>query len=350
MKYTFALLGLFTVSLAEARPLEVNVRDYGWLTSFPALRDVLDFYLQGVENDINQEQPILNPSRLNYGNARSGILASKGLGTDYVNDPLKYQVSIGIGATWDGEKDVALQDEISGIGAASALSVGVRLNEKTMGFINLGSFTYSRILPTGDIDIAGDIKATNLGMHLRYDLMERRGNERWGWGGIKIHVGYEYNSNTVDLISDIDKRLEVDTGGAGLLEGRLTGKPTYTIKTRTHSVPLELSSSLFFLKILSFYGGFGADINYGRSKGSGKLKGDISSLACTSGICVGETVLPQLEAQANYDAVSDIRNISLRGFAGLQVDLPMRLHSFVQVEQMLGTEVIGVSAGLKYSF
>src|SRR5687768_11553812 len=111
---------LLIASHSYARPIDVTVRDYGWLTSFPIFRDVLDFYLQGVENDVNEEQPIIDPWRINYGTANSSVLAAKGLGTDYVNDPQKFMVTLGLGAAWDNEKDIAIRDEISGAGAASS--------------------------------------------------------------------------------------------------------------------------------------------------------------------------------------------------------------------------------------
>jgi hypothetical protein len=350
VKVLSSLFLLLSISTAHTRPIEVKVRDYGWLTSFPALRDVLDFYLQGVENDLNEEQSILNPARVNYGTANSSVIAPKGLGTDYVNNPQKYQVSLGVGVAWDDERDVALRDDISGAAAASSVTIGRRLNDKVMIYVNFGTFDYSRNIPSGDFDIAGDLKSTNLGIHLRYDLIESRRNEGVSWGGVKVHAGYEYNSNTVDLISDIKEKLEVDIGGAGRLEGVLIGKPILEVTTRTHSIPLEISTSVFFLRAVSLYGGFGIDMNYGQSKGEGDVKGDVATLACTSGVCVGETVIPQLEVQANYDAVSEIRTVTLRGFLGLQVDLPQGLHAFAQAQKMFGTEVLGVSGGMTYSF
>lgn len=348
MKYL--LLFIFLTTNLYARPIEIRVRDYGWITSFPVVRDVLDFYLQEIENDINDQQPVLNPKRLNYGTANSTVLAAKGLGTDYVNEPEEYLISLGVGAAWDGQKNEALKDEISGVGGATSLSVGKKLKDRLMGFVNIGTLKHNQNIPGDDIDIAGDIETFNLGFHARYDLVQKQGTDFWGWGGIKVHVGYEYSRNDVDLSTDLDEPLLVDSGGQGIIEGRLTGKPTFEVKTITHSIPLEVSSNVLFLNIFSAYGGLGADYNYGESVGKGKTKGDFTTLACTSGACVGETVLPQLEVQANYDAKSQVKDLTFRAFGGLQMDLPMNLHVFGQVEQILGTKVIGLNTGLKYSF
>ncbi len=363
MKFLFIFTSFLFLSSAHARPIEISVRDYGWITSFPVIRDVLDFYVQGVENDVNDDQPILDPSRVNYGTANSSVMASKGLGTDYVNNPEKFSVSLGLGAAWDAEKDVAIRDEISGAAAASSVTIGARMNQftdrsnifgldtnKLMGYVNFGVFQHSQVIPGRDIDIAGDINATNFGLHLRYDLMDKTDGEWFGWGGLKLHVGYEFNDNDVELTSTLDEVLEVDTGGAGTLSGRLTGKPTLEVETLTHSFPLEISTSFYFLKAFSFYLGTGADLNIGNSESRGDVKGDISTLACTSGVCVGETVLPQLEAQANYEAKSQVRNLTFRAFTGLQVSLPFNFHAYGQASTMLGTDVIGLTGGLRYIF
>lgn len=338
-----------------ARPIEVRVRDYGWLTSVPVAKTALDNYLNSVEDDINEEQPIINPKRVNYGTANSSVLAAKGIGADYVNTPEKYEISLGLGVAWDEERDVAIRDEISGAAAASGLSVGVPmkhvLNEnifgldrnRMMGFLSFGFFRAGQSIPGQDVNIAGKIDSSNASAHLRYDLLQR---DNWA---VRVLTGYELNRNKVTLSTSVNEPITVDTGGAGILEGRLTGQPVFDIETVTHSIPLEISGDVKFLSVFAFYAGIGTDLNFGLSKGKGSTKGDFSTLACTSGVCVGETVLPQLEVQANYDAQSQVRNFTFRGFGGFQLDLPGGMHGFIQGSQMLGTKVIGLNFGLRFT-
>lgn len=355
--FLFLLLPLPVFS----RALEIRVRDYGWLTSVPVAKSALDSYLNSVEDDLNKDQPILNPRRVNYGTANASVLASKGLGTDYVNRPKKYELSLGLGVAWDEERDVAIKDEISGAAAASGLTLGVNMDhvleenilgldrKKLMAFLSFGAFKAGKALPGRDIDIAGQVESTNAGLHFRYELVEKRGTDFWGWGGVMVHTGYELNRNRVTFSTDVKQKLSVDTGGSGTLEGTLTGQPQFDVRTVTHSFPLEVSSSVYAFKFLSFYAGLGTDLNFGLSVGKGKTKGNLSTLACTSGVCVGETVLPQLEVQANYDAQSQVRNVTFRAFGGFQLDLPFGFHAFVQGSEMLGTKVIGASAGLRFT-
>lgn len=345
MKKIIPLLLLLSLPL-YARPVEVTVRDYGWLTSFPAARDVLDFYLQEEENKINEDQPILDPSRVNEATVMSSVLAAKGIGTDYTLNPRKYILSASVSGAWDEERDVAIKDQISGAAIASSLAFGFRLSERMLGFLNVGALEGKKAIPGEDVDIAGEIDSTTFGFHLRYDLVESRGN----WTGLMLHTGYELNRNHVEFSTTLDEPLSIDTGGQGILEGRLTGTPTFDVKTLTHSIPLELSSGYRVLSVFTFYGGLGLDLNFGESVGKGNTKGNIATLACTSGVCVGETVLPQLEVQANYDAKAEVRRLTGRAFAGLGIDLPAGLSAYAQGAQVLGTKVLSLSTGLKYDF
>ena len=350
MKLFLVLLTLFLTIPSFARPIELDVRDYGFLTSFPPLKDVLDFYIAEEEDTLNLDQPILNPSRINSGTANATFLAGKGLGTDYVNDPKRFSISLALGAAVDAEENVAYKDEISGAGALSAITLGYRINDKLLGFFSFGTLKFNQSFPGKDVDIYGDIQGSHVGAHLLYDLVEKKGNEWFGWGGLKLSGGYEFNVNKLEISSTLDESLLLDTGGQGILEGRITGSPVYQVRTTTHSFPLELSSSFLFLKVFSLYAGAGADLNFAKSVGTGNLNNKITTLACTSGLCLGETALPQIEAKANFDSRATLNTLTFRAFGGLQLDLPLGLRAFAQGQQLLGTKVIGASAGLRYVY
>lgn len=362
MKWALTILAILFSGVVGAKPIEITVTDYGWITSFPAIRNTLDFYLDGIEDQLSEDQPIRDPSRVNYGVANSSVLASKGLGTDYVNEPEKYLISLGIGGAWDAEKDKGIKEEISGAASASSLTLGAPFSnlvesekifglysKRLMGFVNFGYFSHSQDFPGKDIDIAGDLRSANFGVHF-YDLVEKLGTDFWGWSGIKVHTGYEFNHNDVDLETTVNETLEVDTGGLGVLSGNLTGNPTFNITTTTHSFPLEFSTGVLLLNVMTVYGGYGADFNFGRSKGEGDAKGDVLTLACTSGLCVGETVLPQAEVQVNYDAEAQVKNVTSRSFAGIQFDFPFRLSGYVQATHWISTKVRSASAGVTYTY
>lgn len=347
-------------NVCPAQVIDARVTDYGWIDILPPLRTLLDDAVEDLEADLNADQPIRDPKRFLKGTANSTLLAPKGVGTDYANDTSNLLVAVGIGAAWDGEKDVALEDEMSGLAGASSLVIGSRLHHlgwstilgqdarKFTGYMNIGQYSHSQTIPSGDIDILGDIEGVNLGLHLRHDWIEGRGDDWWGWGGVKLHLGYEYSKNTVELDTTIDREFELDTG-QGVIRNQIKGNPHYEIDTVIHSFPLEISSDVRFLNIFTLYGGLGADFNTGHSIGKGEVSGDVNPLICVNGICSTLDALPELEVRANLDAKANIDAITYRYFGGLQIDLSHHMHVYGQAEKLIGTEVVGVAVGLKYS-
>jgi hypothetical protein len=102
-------------------------------------------------------------------------------------------------------------------------------------------------------------------------------------------------------------------------------------------------------EFLSAYGGLGTDISYGKAKGSGILDGTVSPIVCTnSGLCGGGTVI-QLQAQANLDAEGKVNPIMLRGFTGLQINIPY-VRIFAQIDKVFGTELLGGTVGIRYVY
>src|SRR5690606_370161 len=65
----------------------------------------------------------------------------------------------------------------------------------------------------------------------------------------------------------------------------ITGSPRATILVNTHSIPLEISTNVQLLYILSLYGGLGVDLNFGQAKGDGSLNADNQQITCTGGVC-----------------------------------------------------------------
>lgn len=340
--------------------LVARVTDYGWLNILPPLRDLLDEAVQDLQNDINQEQPIRNSKRFIEGSAHSTLLASKGLGADYNNPANNILIGLGAGVAWDAETDVALNDEISGVAGASSFVVGTRLHhlgwtkvlgqkaEKFTGYINFGSFSQPYTIPAGDIKILSDISGMNVGVHIRYDWINGQGDDWWGWGGIKITAGYEYSKKKIGLNTKLNEEFELDTG-QGIIRNQILGSPHYEIATSIHSFPVEISTYVRFLKLFTLYGGLAADYNSGLSKGTGEVMGEATPLICVNGLCSTLDALPEVEIKGNLDADVIIRSLSFRYFGGLQINLPHHLHAYGQVQRLIGTEVIGVGVGIKYS-
>lgn len=175
-------------------------------------------------------------------------------------------------------------------------------------------------------------KLTSLGIHFSYDWIKPRGSKLFGWGGVKFHTGYEYSSSKYKITTRINEAVDSEVGGGATIDGNLTGTPEASIDVTTHSIPLEISSSVQFLYLFSLYGGLGADYNMGEAKGAGSINANSSTLTCNGGPCSGESAT--VSPTANIDGKGKVTAFWARAFAGVQLNLPYT-RIFVQAIKFL---------------
>jgi hypothetical protein len=201
---------------------------------------------------------------------------------------------------------------------------------------------------TGDTDAT--IKMQSLGMHVSYDWISGAGSKLLGWGGVKITTGYEHNSTKLLFNSKIDKVLDY-TNGSTNYQSNISARPEATIDVATGTIPLNVSTSVQILYILSLYGGVGADYNMGKATGKGTLNSSPSTVTCSptnAGTCPGGTA-GSISATANIDGTGKVNPFLYRGFAGVQINLPF-MRVFVQADKAFGNNLVGATAGLRFVY
>ena len=355
MKKKLALLTLATLlSLpAQAQLFRIKVTDYDGLEGSPALQAAFDAEIAKAEAEINKDFPSGNTKRLMEGMADSSAIAGKGIGSDYASGMEVFLIGAGVGVGADLEKDKQTDSDLSGVGVSPGIIIGANLGfmdaQKILGLetsklnVYLSGMSYSldRKMGDGDKDqIEADL--TSFGLHVSYDWVKGSGSKLFGWGGVKLHTGYEYNSSKFSFTSTINEQISAESGGQ-TVSGTINGKPNAQIEVTTHSVPIEISSSVQFLYILSMYGGFGVDFNFGEAKGSGSLNADPTTLSSSVG------ANPVVQAEANIDGSGKVTPMWGRAFLGLQINLPYT-RIFVQADKPVGNEVIGATAGLRFVY
>ncbi|MFL5784689.1 MAG: hypothetical protein ACJ76H_08785, partial [Bacteriovoracaceae bacterium] len=326
-------------------PLHIKVTDYGFLTSFPALQTILDDYLKTVEADLNKQQPIEDIDRVIKSTANSTALSSRGIGTDHASKFDRFLLGLSLGAAADLDRNVGLKDQIAGIGGSASILLGTKLNKKTDLFFNVGSLSHSKTFDgVMGTNLDSEITTNNAGIHLRYNFLDGSGDDMWGWTGLNVSTGYEYNRNKLSFEDVLAEDVNVDLGGQAVLQGRLKGKPQYTITSETHTIPVEVFSAVNFLKFFSVFGGAGADFNFGRSEGSGNVKANaFSPLTCVSGVCTNLN-LPQAQITGDLNSHKNVDPFFFRGFAGLQLNLG-HVKLYGEVNRVFGTQLTGVNFG-----
>lgn len=329
---------------------------------------VIDTFVKGkiqeIENEINKDLPGAQPKRLMEGMANSSVMAGKGIGSDYASNMEVFLIGAGLGVGADLEKDKNTDSDISGLGVAPGVVIGTNLGwmdtARLLGmdtnrlnvYLNFMSYGHDQDFGENGSKTGAEIDMTSFGVHFRYNWIKGNGSKLLGWGGVKLHFGYEYNKTDLTFNTSINEEVNPDPGPNGEVFNNttITGSPRATILVNTHSIPLEVSTDVQLLYILSLYGGLGADLNFGEAKGDGALNSPAQTITCTGGACGnGAGTDITVKPEANIDATGKVNPLTFRGFAGLQINLPY-VRIFGQVDKSLGDDLIGATAGVRFVY
>lgn len=355
MKKKLSLIALATLlSLpTHAQIFRIKVTDYGDLDLAPTIQAAFDAEIAKAQADINKDLPSGDTQRLMQGMADSSVAAGKGVGSDYASGMEVMLIGAGVGVGADLEKDKASDSDLSGVGVQAGVILGLNLGvmdaqtilgldtDKLNVFLSGMSYNLDRKMGKDDRDEI-NAKLTSLGIHFSYDWIKASPSKLFGWGGVKFHTGYEYSSAKYSFTSTINEEISASASGQ-TVTGTITGRPNAQIEVTTHSIPVEVSTSLRFLYLFSLYGGLGADFNMGEAKGSGSLNADPTTLNYSGGAD------PTVQAEANIDGKGKVTSLWGRAFAGVQLNLPYT-RIFVQANKVFGNEVVGATAGLRFVY
>lgn len=354
------LLTIFTLTLglyaseSNAQLFRFRTLSYGNLGT-QAEQDAFEAALREAEAEINKDFPSTSdPKRLMQGMANSSVMAGKGIGNDYASNMDVFLIGGGVGVGADLEKDKTSDSDLSGVGVQGGIILGTSLawmdTQKILGldtnklavYVNYLGYNLDRKM--GD-DEKDEIKAKmkSIGFHVRYNWVNGAGNKLFGWGGIKVHTGYEYNTTKLVFNSSISEDINEDVGGGETVTGTITGRPTAAIDVATQSIPIEISTDVQLFYLLSIYTGLGVDFNFGKAKGAGNLNADPTTLNTTSG---GAGTGPVVQAEANINGTGRVNSTLTRAFAGVQLNLPF-IRVFVQADKAFGNELVGATAGVR---
>lgn len=351
------LLTVFTLTLglyasdSSAQLFRLRTVSYGGLG--PAEQAIFEDALRDAEAEINEEFPSTqDPKRLMQGMANSSVMAGKGIGNDYASNMDVFLIGGGVGVGADLEKDKESDSDLSGAGVQGGIILGTSLawmdTEKILGletnklavYVNYLGYNLDRKLGDDEKDEI-QAKMKSLGFHVRYQWVNGAGNKLFGWGGIKVHTGYEYNTTNFTLTSSVSEDINEDVGGGQTVSGTITGRPKAKIDVATQSIPLEISTDIQFLYFLSLYTGLGVDFNFGKAKGAGDLNADPTTLNYSGG-----GADPVVQAEANINGTGNVDSVLTRAFAGVQLNLPF-IRVFVQADKAFGNELVAATAGVR---
>lgn len=302
-----------------------------------------------LETEVNKSLPNADQSNYLKGMANASVASQKGLGASYGSniDYMELGGTVALGADLGDNtfSDVVGGDvdanQIRGVGVGAALTLGLNggFFGSKIGPIDLKRTTfYGYFLSLDAPDTDGlDGDTTSFGVHVQYKIIKGfgAGFGFFDWGGVDITTGFERASMNLKFVENINETI-TESGATA----NFNGTATVGAEVSTVNIPIEISTNVRFLYVMSLFGGLGMDISSGSAKSIANLSGDITITGGSGGT-----------GQASLDLGSEEGpdTISTRAFFGAQLNLTL-LNAFVLVNQGITNDNLGVAVGVRLSF
>jgi hypothetical protein len=365
MRKTVAALGLAFVFLAvvggDARAQGTNVT----LVPGPQSQDILnatgmtvDQLQTVVRGELNTLFQMSNAAGFlqRFGDAQS--FTSRGLGVDYASEATYFEVggaaSFALGMDKNYQPGNALPVQVQSVGLNASLMAGVSLSSLGIPVMLFGNGMHVPTQRYGDMSGSLD----NWGVHAQLRLFgPSRKTSALGmlvrWGGIAITTGYDYSHMNLRLNRDIVSNFSIPnslTQGVNVdVTGSASGTAVFSVDMTTKSIPLEITTSVRLLTLLTAYGGMGFDFNVGGTSVmnldlNASLLGHVPSPGGQTNLDIGSA-----RVQATIPPVGPSA-AKIRGILGVQVNLFMvRLFTQVNIANTTPT-MASLAAGLRLAY
>ncbi|MEQ8277937.1 MAG: hypothetical protein RMA76_27805 [Deltaproteobacteria bacterium] len=277
--------------------------------------------------------------------ANAQALANKGLGVDYAASPKIAMFGVAISAAAEsGDADL---DDITN--PQTVLSAGAGAQISAMGGLNLGIIGLSRLTlfanglyhPWTVNDLDGEFY--NIGAHVQYALIRPKSAAVIEWRGIDLTSGVEISRMVLSLSDTQDSAAPIRVDGREY-EIRSTATGTLRLEQTAFNIPIEATTGITILKLVSVYGGVGVDF----MSGGAKLNADLDATMeaddprdTTQTLDVGTARVSAAEEGAP-------NTVFYRALVGAQIHLGP-LNVFGQVNLGLNDVAVAVAAGLRLS-
>jgi hypothetical protein len=273
--------------------------------------------------------------------ANAQALVHKGIGTDYASAIDGVILGVGVGAAID-PGDQSLSVATSGeegavpVGAGAQITIMAGYNFARFGVPELTLFAHGMGAPFSLSEYSGSFY--NFGVTGQYRLIAPRG-EAWPlrWGGLSVTSGVEVSRMRLTLVSTDMVHFDTRVGGVRV-KGDSDGK--LDLVQSAVSIPLELTTSVTMLQVLTLYAGLGGDLNFG----SANLILDLDTTVTANGGEAGTG-----SAEATLEDAGDPDLLTFRLLGGLQLDFGP-VHLFGQVNLLPKNLTLAASAGARVTF
>lgn len=283
-----------------------------------------------------------------FQNAQS--FSSKGLGVDYASEATLVEV----GATFSFASNIDKAYKSSGSSTDPPFA-GVGTNISLMAGVGGGLFGFDPLMVFGNWFKHGislgqfDGNYHNWGLHAQLRLF---GPSRKmsaikmlvRWGGIAITSGADYSHITLGARTSLHSTFNLPA--VGIPQGapvtiKNTGIMTFTLEQTTWSIPLEVTTSLRLLSLVTVYGGIGLDFQLG---GGSDMRLDMRGASLS-----GEVSGVRFDNLGSADvwATGHVKPspARLREIVGVQLGIMDMIRFFLQVNVTASSPMLASLAG-----
>jgi len=282
--------------------------------------------------------------------------SSKGLGVDYASETTLAEVGATVSFATSANKSYNRPSgsytdpmPLSGGGANFSLMGGLGLGLIGLDPVMIFGNWFKGSASIGQLDGSYD----NWGLHGQLRLLgpSRKisaTNLLIRWGGIAITSGADYSRMTLNARKDLRSSFTLPAYTAGGPQGSVSiqnqGTLTFSLQQTTWTVPLEVTTSLRLLSLVTVYGGFGLDFQLGGGSDmeinmeSGNLSGKVGANTVSD---LGTATI-SVKQHTNPSAAR------FREIVGLQLGIFDVVRVFVQVNNTPSSpSLTSIAAGLR---
>lgn len=274
--------------------------------------------------------------------ANAQAFSGKGLGVDYVSDIELFVVgaamNVSVFSGDQGFDELLNSDRITPVGAGVQVSAmaGVNLGFVDLDMLNVFVNGFGFSAPIDQLD--GSF--ANVGLHLQWVILDEREIPALGWDGLRLTSGFEFTKTTLELSQPLGTLVPISEDGG--TDAQLDSTGTFRLIQTGYTIPLELTTGISLLWVVSVYVGVALDVQLGNAFSEIGLNGTVTAVLENN----EEIEMGTLEVTLDDENNANI--VQLRGMLGLQLNLgPLRLFGQLNARDNTG---IGVAAGARIAW
>ncbi len=350
MKRTWLVtLLLCTPSLAWAQNVSVDfVAGADAQQAADFLGTAPDEFAALLEGEIADALGLLDTEQYLQPFADAQAFSSKGLTVDYASEFGALLVGFGVSTAFAYSGDLNpdnIDRAVDGLAPNLSALVGVDLGILGLDGLRIFASGYRQDASFGDSD-EFDLKVDNLGFHAQLRLFGGDGDSTsevfWDWRGFDITAGYNRARTTLTLTEELPTSLTLGSGGQQL-DVDLSSVGLLRLDARTSNIPVEITTAVTLLSVLTLYGGVGTDLQLGDATIEASLDGTV-----TAENPQGGDTLDIGTVDIDADQAAKPTRGRFRTMLGLQASLWV-LKAYVQLNALPGVAA-SVAGGVRVAF